>query len=270
MTGTIFVEQLKRSWRDTLFWGLGIAMLMFYVLAIIQDVDVLKQYEQLLASMPPALLSAFGLDDAASLSTPEGFLAFGGMTYGILLLAVYAILSGLNITANDEDEGILDVVLALPIARWRVIVEKFLAYVLMVSVIVLIGYGGIIGGRIVVPAEVELDMSRLLVGTLVMIPTTLAMLAVTMMIASLISRKRIAMALSTTFVVASYFIFTIGNAASNAITDFLARLSLFSYFDAEQTVTNGLQVGNIVILLAIIVVSLGISVVAFERRDINV
>jgi ABC-2 type transport system permease protein len=268
MIGSIFVEQIRRSWRAMLYWGAGIGFLFFYVMAVIQDVEIINQYQRLMETMPPALLSVFGMTEVSLLATPDGFVAFG-ITYGALCLAVYAVLSGLSISANDEDEGILDVVLSLPVSRRRVLVERFLAFTVMAIGITLISYVGILLGRMAVPPEVSFDLGRLLIGTLNMIPITIAIMAITMMFASLIAQKRMVSAIAGLFVIASYFIFTLGNAVSSTFTDVLIRLSVFTYFDGEQTVATGIRMDDAAILLGVAIAALIGSIMAFERRDIS-
>ena len=127
MSGTIFMETLRHNWRIALYWGLGIGGYAVLIILLIPSVDVLKQYADLVANMPAGMLKMFGAADASSLGTPEGFLGFGFFTYTVLMLAVYAVVAGLGVTANEEDQGILDVVLSLPVPRWRIIVERLAA-----------------------------------------------------------------------------------------------------------------------------------------------
>lgn len=262
----IFIEQLKRAWRSAIFWGIGIGLLGFYVTSVIQNAEILAQYEEILAALPTPLLAAFGVSDVNSLVSPEGFIGFGFLFYAILALAVYAVLSGLNITANDEDEGIMEVMLALPIARWRVIAEKFAAYTLLSIVIVVISGMGLFAGASV--TIIELDRMRLLQGTINMLPTMLIIMAFTAMVASLSSRKGIVATIATVFVVLSYFLFTIDNATDSPITTMLGQLSFFHYYDAEQVMQTGLMLGNVVLLIGLTMVCVAISLVAFEQRDI--
>lgn len=262
----IFIEQLKRGWRSAVFWGLGIGLLGFYVTSVIQNAEILQQYEQILSALPAPLLAAFGVTNAESLVSPEGFIGFGFLFYAILMLAVYAVLSGLNITANDEDDGIMDVVLALPIPRRRVIAEKFVAYALLSVVIVIIAGMGLFAGASV--TIIELDRGKLLAGTINLLPTMLIIMAFTAMVASLIARKGIVASIASAFVILSYFLFTIDNATDSPITTALGQLSFFHYYDAEQVMQTGLALGNMALLLGLTVVCVAISLIAFERRDI--
>jgi ABC-2 type transport system permease protein len=91
--------------------------------------------------MPPIILRAVGVgDDLNYFASPEGFVAVGFFGKTLLVLAAYPVVMGLRVTVNEEDSGTIDVLLSLPVARWRVILEKFLAYVVTLVVIVAVLY----------------------------------------------------------------------------------------------------------------------------------
>lgn len=270
MTGAIFVEQLKRGWRNSLYWGVGLGLLVFYVTAAIEDPAIIDSYRGILEALPPAMLSAFGISSPDLLTSPEGFIAFAGFAYGSLALAVYGVLSGLNILSNDEDGGMLNTLLALPIPRWHVIVERFLAYTVMLFVIVMMLFGGIVLGAAVF--GVDINLMTMFLGCINMMPAVLAIIAVTALFSSLIANKLIVTGLSAGFVLASYVFDVVADAVSdtNSVAEVLRQISVFNYLDAEAVVINGsLQPSNIILLLTVAVICVGIATVAFERRDIR-
>lgn len=271
MLGSIFYGQLRHSWRQVLTWGIGLAVLMFYVTAVIQDPAVIEGYRGVLESFPPAFLSAFGVSDASSLTTPEGFIGFAGFTYGGIILAVFGVLTGLNITANDEDNGVMNVLLALPVPRWRLIVERFAAYTIITILIILMVFVGIVVGTIAF--SVDLNYMTMLLGTVNLIPATLTVMAVTTFIASIFSNKVIVTGIAAAFVSSSYFLNVVADLVdtdSLPIAGILGRLSVFSYLDSETVLREQvLQTGNILALLVATVLLVVVSVMAFERRDIS-
>lgn len=60
--------------------------------------------------------------------TPEGIVAVSFFGKFALLFTAYPVVMGMRVTSNEEDDGILDVLLSLPVARWQVILEKFAAH----------------------------------------------------------------------------------------------------------------------------------------------
>lgn len=267
MLGVTFFEQLKRSWRLILYWGGGLSLLVIFVMSILQDVTVLNQYSDLLGKLPPQMLNGMGLEDATALATPEGFVGFIALTYGTILMAIFSVVVGLDVTANDEDEGIMNVLLSLPIPRWQVLLERAAAYALIVIAIALLEFVAIFVGTFLIPVEVNLR--PLFLGCMNLIPGTLSLMAVTIFFASIISNKVIATGLSAAFVLTSYVLFVIGGAVrDNTFGYMLGRLSVWTYFDGQTVIREGLNPANIGGLLALVVVLMVASVWAFQRRDI--
>ncbi len=268
MSGVIFRNTLLRNWRSMLYWGIGVALLGSYVIFVLPNVDILEQYASLISSMPPVLMAALGVTDTAQMATPEGFLAVGFFGYIMLVMAAYGVIAGLNVTANEEDRGILDVVLSLPVPRSRVILERFLAYALMIVGILLIT-ALLMTLAVQLNPAMTFDTARMLVGVFNLLPASLTVLAFTTFIGALARSRSLAAGIAAGFVVLSYFIDFLGNAASSTAAAALRVVSLFSYYNGGQIMNTGLQWGNILVLLAAAAVLLIGGVLCFERRDIG-
>jgi ABC-type transport system involved in multi-copper enzyme maturation permease subunit len=203
MTGAIFRHTLERNWRAMLLWGIGIGLIGYIQAALLLNVDALQQMADLMETLPPVLLQAFGGDDVAALATPEGYLSFRYFGFILVIFTVYALLAGLDVTAVEEDKGIMDVLLSLPLPRWRLVVEKFLAYALLICGIVILSFIGLWLGVEAVPA-LGVDSMKLLQGSANILPATLLLLAATTLIAALPGRGT-AGAVATIFLVGSFF-----------------------------------------------------------------
>jgi len=268
MNGAIFKETLRRNWRQIYTWGLGVAVLGFYLMVVLPDMESLQQYANLIGSFPPAMLQMLGISDISAISTPEGFIGYGYFGYGILLFAVYGVLMGLNITANEEDDGILDMVLSLPVARWRVLLERFLGYSVLAITIIGLGFVGIWVGSLI--SSLDVSMSRVLEGSLNTIPSTLLVMAFTACAATLVRRKGMAIALAAIFVVGSYFLNFLGEAASSSFAGTLRALSFLAYYNTSEVMRNGLNFANITLLSAVTALLVIGSLWFFQRRDVGV
>jgi ABC-2 type transport system permease protein len=271
MTGAVFRETIRRGWRLMLGWGIGLGAIFWLQIIIVPDVAAIQQMANLMTSLPPIVMQMFGGGiDVAYMATPEGYLSLRTFNSFILIFfAAYAVTVGMNVTANDEDAGIQDVVMSLPVSRARFVLEKLLAYALMTVGVVLMATAGTLLGVAMTPS-LALDAGRVMMGMLNFFPATLLTLMFTAMIGALIRRRSTAMAIAVAFVVGSYFLDTIGAAAAETVAGALRAVSYFTYFDGSQMLQHGLNLGNILVLLVASVVFGAISLWAYERRDIGV
>lgn len=268
MTGAIFTLTLRRNLRAMLYWGIGLFVIGLYVMIVIPDMDALKQMTGLLETLPQPLLQAFGMsDDAAFMATPDGFVSFGFFSRAVIILAIYGVIAGLGISSNEEDQGILDVVLSLPLPRWRLIVEKFLAYSIVVVGITLLMMAGLLVGT--QASTLEFSLNRIVESALSTIPLTLLVMAITVCITSFVRRRGPAVAISAVVVAGSYLLNAIGSAAQESVAGLLGRISFFAYYDSNDVMLNGLSLLNPLILSAAAILLIVVSVWAFQRRDVG-
>lgn len=272
MTGVIFRETLRRNWKVAIGLAVAMASLSFYVVAVFSDSQMMKQYTQLLTSMGWAV-QMFGGGDAAFTATPAGMVAFGLFSYTILVLAGYGVIAGLNITANEEERGIMDVFLSAPVPRWKLVVEKLLAYlVVIVLSLVLTGIANVL---LVQSSSTLGDVSqggasaaRVIEGTLNLLPSTLLVIAFTALVATLVRRRNTAALIAALFVIASYLVDLIARTAQAG--EGLRALSFFKYYDATAAMRDGLVWGNVFGLLAVTILLAAGAVYFFQRRDVGV
>jgi ABC-2 type transport system permease protein len=264
----VFRETLRRGWRGMALWGIGFGLIGLTQSSVLGDVDALKQFGELVASMPPFITALIGSSDAAFLTTPEGFLS--GKFYSVITIvfAVYGVMSGLNVTAVEEDRGILNSLMSTPLPRWRLMIEKLLAYALLLFGVVLLTDAGLLFGVLLTPVAAEMNLERLFTVTLGLYPLGLIGLAFTAMIAGLIPNRATVTGIAFGFVIGSYFINYIGGMVSSSVVSGLSLLSFFSYFDAIEAMQNGLTWGSILLLLILSIALIGVGAVGFQRRDI--
>jgi ABC-2 type transport system permease protein len=91
--------------------------------SVTEGID-LDQYAE---TLPPVFVEAFGL---RSLGTIEGFLATELYQFAwVILLGLYLAYSAASVVASDVESGRMDLLLALPVSRARIVGESFLSLV---------------------------------------------------------------------------------------------------------------------------------------------
>lgn len=270
MFGATFFETLRRGWKQTLYWGLGFGSLAFFQVVAIPDTEAIKQVAQLMESMPPALVRAFGGEDTAFMATPDGYLAVQFFGFGLLIITAYSVINGLNVITNDEDRNILDMVLSLPVARWQIIVEKFLAYLLMTIAVVALTFASLWLGAQLTPT-VTYNMDRIMTTTFNMLPSLVLVLSTTIFLSALFRSRSLVTGLAAAFVIGSYFIDAIGLAVGEeSPLSSVRAISFYNYYDGTEVMRSGFDWGNILLLLGISGVLMAVSLIVFQRRDVSV
>jgi ABC-2 type transport system permease protein len=268
MSGAIFIETLRRHWRGMLYWGIGLGVVALTRIIVVPDVDVLRQFTELMETLPAFMVQAFAGEDVTYMSTPEGYLSVAFLNFMLLFIGIYALIQGLNITANEEDRGILDVLLSLPVPRWRVMLEKFLAFALLVILLIVLMLVGIGIGLVMTPA-LAIDPTKLLSSAIGLLPGVLSILAFTALSGALLRSRAGAAGAASAFLAVSYFIDFVGRGASDSFDYQLRAISIFKYYDSSEIMRLGLNWANVGLLAALTLVFLSIALWAFERRDIG-
>ena len=141
----MFRNVLSKSLRDyrvpMLAWGYGLAVFMVAVVS----------------TATPAVVTAFisfariisFLGDPYAMNTPEGYITFRYMETTLpVLLSIWPILAGARLVRGEEERGTMDVLLATPLARTRLLLEKVGALVIAVVVIAVLFALGVVAGEV--------------------------------------------------------------------------------------------------------------------------
>ena len=210
---------LSHNWRPALYWSGGLALLGLYVVAVIPNAEALNNYVGLIASMPEPLLNAMGAGDTALLATPGGlhpvrFCDLGAADAG----GLRPLLAGLNLSANEEEAGILDLLLSLPLARSPDIAGAFrgLRAADAADCAAESGLGLVLGSA---GTEFALSSGALLATALNLVPGTLLVMAFTALAAAALRRHLYATGAGIFFVIGSYFLDFVAGAISEGAAE---------------------------------------------------
>ena len=184
-----------------------------------------------------------------------------------IFLSVFAVMAGLNITANEEQSGVMDMILSLPISRTAYLVERWIGYALIGLGIVIVSAALSLSGIALFNVEAQVD--KIFASILNLYPSLLLVMTVTCLLATILRRRAAAIGLAAAFVVGSYVFNLIGIAAGGAVADIMQTLSFFSYTKGEDIVLGRFDASSAVALLVVVLVGFAMSVRMFDRRDIG-
>lgn len=269
MLGAVFLETYRQTWKQMLYWGIGLAVMVMSVVLMVPVFDM-QQMKELLESFPPFVLALVGVggEELEIFATNEGFVAMGFFGKSALIFAVYPVVMGMRITANEEESGAMDVVLSLPLPRARVMLEKFLAYSVSIFGVVLLIYIGLHLGAIL--GGVDLDVQRLAEVTFTLVPLMVFVMAATMFVGVIVRRRQVALGVITAYVIISYMLQTIGTAAEGTIAEPVGSVSFLTYYNAGDILGQGFIWPHVAGFLLVTGGLFLASLYRYERRDIAI
>lgn len=262
----ILIQSLKSQKKSFIFWVVGLVGLIALYMAIYPSVrESAQALNEYIEKMPEAFRAAFiGESDYAS---PVGYISSEVYTQMLpLLFLFYAIGAGSSAIAGEEEKGTLDILLATPVRRGRVVLEKFGALIgglLFLSVVVVVSL--FIGIKFV---DITISLDKLAAVTFNLFLLSLSFGSLALLLGSFTGSKGLAIGLTTATAVLAFFV----NALA-PIVDFLEKIqkiSPFYHYTAGNPIMNGLDWGNVSFFTFIIVVLLGLSIVAFRKRDLMI
>jgi ABC-2 type transport system permease protein len=142
MLGSVYGKTLWDKRRSIWGWILGLGLLATLTAAFWPTVQRTGDTMQgLVDALPAELLAMFGITDASSLTTPEGYMSarlFTGV--GAISMLVFTIGMGASTLAGEERRGTIDLLMGNPTRRRRVARDKFAGMVtLAVAVVAALG-----------------------------------------------------------------------------------------------------------------------------------
>ena len=222
-----------------------------------------ESLKTLTEDLPDSVLALIGNADE---STPEGWLTgeLFSMFVPVLLITLGAAV-GSRALGGEERTGSMSLLLACPVSRRRILLEKAGAMVLLVALLGFftwagVGLGSWVGGLGVGVADI---------AAITVLATLLGLVfgALALVIGAATGRVRIAAYGAAGAAVVAY----LSNAMlplNDSLADF-ARLSPFYYYLTGDPLSNGIDWSHAAVLSGLVVLLIGLSLVLFRRRDLR-
>ena len=266
MLNNILLKTLRDQFRPILFWGIGLIALSVLMAAFFPSVQKsavdLNKYLQNLPEAFRTALNASELD----YSSAAGYINSELFSFMFpLIYLIYAVGFGSGVIGNEEAKGTLDLLLANPIPRWRLVLEKFIALVVSTLVISLIAWEGISLGAFLM----KMNINLLRVADINFSATLLAILfgTLALTLSCLKNSRGLATGVTAAVVVLSYFLNVLAPLVESLKN--LRKLSAFYYYNENNPILNGLSLQHVLVFVVAILVILAIALFAFQRRDLG-
>jgi ABC-2 type transport system permease protein len=259
-----FTKALWDSRRAILGWGAVIGWVAVMYTAFYPSISK-PAFAKAMENYPESLKKAFNITD---LTSPEGYL--GSYVFGLLvpvLLAIFMVTAGSRAIAGDEEAGTLDLILAHPLSRPRLLLSRLAALVAAalfacaVVYVLLLAISGptkisSIGAGHLAAATVQLALFGTLFG------------ALALGVGAATGRRAAAIGTGVVVMVFGYF----GNNLAPQVhgLGWVQRLSPFYYYLDGKPLVNGLDLAGCAILLGVSVIFAAAGLIRFRQRDLAV
>lgn len=265
MLRSVALKMLHDQWRPLAVWTVLAGLLAGFYLSLYPSIGAVEEMEQLLAAMPPELRAMFS-PESANLSTAAGYLNIELFSFILPLIVMAVTLTGAGgATAGEEERGTLELLLANPVRRSRIVVEKAIGTAVL-SALVCAG----IGLALAVTARaigIDLALDRVAGALVSAWLLGQALGGVALLVGALTGSRVMSIGIGLVVAVAGFFV----NALA-PISDVLEPwrpLSLHYHYLGYDPLTNGLDPEHATVLAVVAVVLVVAAGFAFERRDLR-
>ena len=264
MLTSVFRKTIWDRRRGFLWWSIGVLAISGITVSfwptLQRDSDALMD---LLEGLPEGMLNLFGASEAVDFLTGPGFV--NSRVYasvGSFVVIFFAISMGTAAIAGEEDKGTMDMLLANPIPRDRVVLETFAAQAVLVTVL------ATLVAALLLITDPMLDVG-LPVGGVVAASTGMVLLALSfgslaLMIGALTGKRGLTVGVASGAVIATFFIN--GLAPLIDSIEWTQKLTPFYWLLDHNPLANGFR-WQLLVLLAAIAVFMSVAVWGFRRRD---
>jgi len=262
----VLAKTLRDQRRALVGWSVGVGLFCLLMVAYFPTIEQMgDDLQKLIESYPPAMQAFFG--DVSDLATGPGYLRaeLFSLMFPILFL-VYAIGRGADLLAGEEERGVLDVLLAHPVDRRRVVLEKAGGLALGVLLLALVGFAVLAAGDVALGMDV--GAGRIAVAMVALTLLAVAFGALALAVGGLRGRKALAVAVAASLAVAMYLVTSLGRLVEEL--DPLQPLSLYHHYEGAHGLSGPVDVVGLLVLALVAAAMVALAAWGFERRDVGV
>jgi ABC-2 type transport system permease protein len=261
---------LRTVWSKTLWelrvgilgWGIGLGVLIFlhfpyYASLSLETRNATLQYAQ----------NFRFLGEPVALMTPGGYATWHTLGLVPVILGIWTVLVGSRLVRGEEERGSLDLLLATPWLRVRILAEKIAAlFTALLVISLLFALGAVLGEA---SAGIQLDIAGALLAGLNIGFTAFLFGMLALLLSQLLLHRAAAAGIASALMVFSYLLNGLGRVVEHG--EWIQRISPLYYYDVSKPLisTYGTNAGALVFLLVLGMLCASVSFPLFMKRDIG-
>lgn len=261
---SFLIYELRSRRGGIIGWGLGVSFFIVMYSAFYPSLPTEFIEVDLMES---EMYRALGQFDMRSF---EAYFSSTILNFMILLVAIYAVTNGTGTLAGEEENGTLELLVTLPLKRWQIVISKAVAMMIAAVLILLMMLVASVVALFIVNSQIETSLTAgdMVLPVLNGWPIIFALMMINLFLGAFMPQRRYALAVGAVVVVAGY----LGNNLLPMIEgmDAVTALLPFHYYQiGPDTFTEGINIGDALVLVAAGIVFLGLAVVSFSQRDLT-
>jgi beta-exotoxin I transport system permease protein len=264
----ILWQVLSRRRLSLFWWSLGLVLFVALLAIAYPTVRSNNELDKTFGSLPPSVQTLLGLSAANTLTSPVGYLNSQYFANVLpLILLVFAIGLGAWAISGDEAAGTLELLLANPVGRTRVALERAAALVLLLALLTAVAAIALVALAPPIGLAQGLPLARMIAATAACGFLALAFAAVAFAVGAVTGLRPTALASAGTLAIAGYVIEGIG--AQVKVLQPIRALSPWHWLLDSDPLRRGLifEAWLYPTLVAVVLVAAGI--IWFTRRDLR-
>ncbi|GAC1351009.1 MAG: hypothetical protein NVSMB27_39020 [Ktedonobacteraceae bacterium] len=259
----MFRSILSKSLRDyrvaILAWGLG--------LGLFAAVDFAESTPTTIAALGSLVQLFRFLGDPYEIQTPEGFITFRIMEVFVpLAISFWPILAGARLVRGEEERGTLDVLLATPQSRTRLLLSKVGALLLALLLIAVLFALGLVAGEARLEGHVDVVRALLAGLNAGLLAFFFSMMA--LLLSQFTTSRGAAAGWTSGLLLLALLLDSTGREVNGSWVQYL---SPFYYYNLNRPLITSFpdQPAGALLLVGLSLLCAGMSLVLFSRRDIG-
>ena len=268
LLASVFTKSIWDRRRSIWAWSLGLSTLLLLTIAawpiIASDPDTI---EGLVTAMPKELFALLGVTEPGLIATPAGFVSTRAyQSIGPVVMILFCVGAVTSMIIREETTGILDIVLAHPQRRRRVLSGKVVAITVLAAWIgVVLMVSGLIGSAI---WDMEFTVINVVGANVGLVTLSLFFGGLTLALWSLMPSGRSAAGITAGIAVGSFLLNGLGSVVE-VLEPFRPLSPFYWYLGDTPPLAHGISLGYVG-LLAGALFCVALAARRFDRRDLAV
>jgi ABC-2 type transport system permease protein len=265
MLRSVFAKTAYEQRRSLVGWVTAIVLLVLMYAAIWPGIRDQPSLSDFLDTMPEAFRSLFA-SSGADMSTPVGYIQIELMSFmGPILVILYAVAQGSQGVAGEEERRTMDLLLAEPVSRTRVLLEKAAAMVAGTFVLAAtLGLALVVEGRLF---DMVIPVDRIAAAMLHLALLGVVFGAIALAVGAVTGDVGLSRSVPAGVAVVAYLVNGLGPMVS--WLEPLQRYSPFFQYIGHDPLRTGVSGPAAAVAALTIAVLVAVAVWGFQRRDVR-